>query len=230
MTADATIEVVRSTLAGNRADRGGGFLSRSGVAASIESSTISGNRATETGGGVQSSGEAALEIVNSTVAGNETHEFGGGVYGAPDSLAELNAVTVVRNRADADDVGFGGGGGLYGDGGLDVLEVRNSLVARNRTTDGALQECEAPAPVGILSVGGNLVTTEAGGCDFFDDAEDLVDDQPKIGKLRANGGPTKTVALKPGSPALGQADGPSPPDTDQRGIDRQNPDIGAFER
>jgi hypothetical protein len=60
---------------------------------------------------------------------------------------------------------------------------------------------------------------------------DLVRKKPRIGRLKRNGGPTKTVALKQGSPAIGKAHRPSAPDRDQRGRKRGNqPDIGAFER
>ncbi len=49
----------------------------------------------------------------------------------------------------------------------------------------------------------------------------------KIGPLKHKGGPTKTIPLQAGSPAI---DGTNPPDTDQRGVLRNDPDIGAYER
>jgi hypothetical protein len=57
---------------------------------------------------------------------------------------------------------------------------------------------------------------------------------PCLGPLQNNGGPTQTMALLPGSPAIGQADNPFAPKTDQRGkvrLDRHGEptDIGAFE-
>ena len=55
--------------------------------------------------------------------------------------------------------------------------------------------------------------------------------QPKLGQLADNGGPTDTVALKAGSPAIGRANSDNAPNRDQRGIKRDAaPDIGAFER
>jgi hypothetical protein len=110
-----------------------------------------------------------------------------------------------------------------------VIEIRNSLVAKNRTTADAINECRAPAPVGVASLGGNLITSTTD-CGFFDDPEDIVDSSPKIGPLAAKGGPTQTIALNGGSPAINQADGPTPLERDQRGQLRHNPDIGAFER
>ena len=59
---------------------------------------------------------------------------------------------------------------------------------------------------------------------------------PLLGPLAANGGPTATHALLPGSPAIDKGDPLSitplnPPATDQRGYPRVGPvDIGAFEQ
>ncbi len=55
---------------------------------------------------------------------------------------------------------------------------------------------------------------------------------PKLAPLDDNGGPTLTMALLPGSPAIDAADPAAAPATDQRGIARPvgpAPDIGAFE-
>jgi hypothetical protein len=55
---------------------------------------------------------------------------------------------------------------------------------------------------------------------------------PKIGQLKFNGGPTPTIALLTGSPAIDQIDPNFSPPTDQRGFPRPfhtKSDIGAFE-
>jgi hypothetical protein len=55
---------------------------------------------------------------------------------------------------------------------------------------------------------------------------------PKLGSLADNGGPTLTMALLPGSPAIDAGSAVGAPATDQRGVARpQGPgvDIGAFE-
>jgi len=207
----------------------GGGIYTEGASALISRSTIVGNSARQDGGGIFNAG--ALAVVNSTLAKNRVHASGGGLYAAPGTLARLNAVTIARNRADANNTGppdFGGG--IWTQGGADVVEIRNSLVALNRTTNGTIQECDAPAPVGIESLGGNLITTAAGGCGFFDHPQDLVAPKPRIGKLSRNGGPTRTIALRRKSPAIGQADGPGRVKRDQRGVRRKNPDVGAYER
>jgi hypothetical protein len=53
----------------------------------------------------------------------------------------------------------------------------------------------------------------------------------RLGPLADNGGPTLTMALLPGSPAIGAADSASAPPTDQRGFPRPSgaAHIGAYE-
>jgi hypothetical protein len=59
----------------------------------------------------------------------------------------------------------------------------------------------------------------------------LISPDPKLGPLRDNGGPTETMALLRGSPAIGKANLEREPAVDQRDRPRTvQPDIGAFER
>jgi hypothetical protein len=223
----ARFELTKSSLAGNEADEGGGiFTTSTQVPNTLVASTVSGNTTSEEGAGIWNGG-ATLLVGNSTVADNTAGGSGGGLYAAPDSGTAIEFATIARNRADADDTGPDGGGGIFADGGDDVVATVGTLLARNRATGGAFEDCDAPAPVGIVSSGDNLITTEQD-CPFFDHAEDIVDDEPLIGVLDDNGGPTKTVKLKQGSPAIDAAG--NGPDTDQRGFERDVADIGAFER
>ena len=54
---------------------------------------------------------------------------------------------------------------------------------------------------------------------------------PELGPLANNGGPTQTMALLPGSPAIGAGTAVSGVTTDQRGqpLDTPTPDVGAYQ-
>ncbi|MBE0542629.1 MAG: hypothetical protein IH623_14815, partial [Verrucomicrobia bacterium] len=70
-----------------------------------------------------------------------------------------------------------------------------------------------------------------GSCDFTN-ATSLNNTDPKLGPLANNCGPTLTMALLPGSPAIDAGNTAAAPPTDQRGVPRpygQAADIGAFE-
>ena len=237
VTDEVRLTLDRSTVTGNLADDGDGGGLWIGTAISegasqITRSTIAGNETLASGGAIATDADL-LKITNSTLTKNRAGGRGGGVYSAPDTLAELNGVTIARNRADSDSSGGpDSGGGIFADGGSDVVEIQNSLVVKNRTTGGVIQECDAPAPVGVDSLGGNLIT-DASDCPFFDHPEDILNAAPMIGKLESNGGPTQTIALNAGSPAIAEADGPDSDDLviDQRGRPRDaQPDIGSYER
>ncbi|HEY3228182.1 MAG TPA: choice-of-anchor Q domain-containing protein, partial [Roseiflexaceae bacterium] len=82
----------------------------------------------------------------------------------------------------------------------------------------------------ITSSGHNLSSDSSCG---FTAGGDLQNTNPLLGPLAANGGPTPTHALLPGSPAFEAGTNTGCPATDQRGILRPQGifcDIGAFER
>ena len=59
----------------------------------------------------------------------------------------------------------------------------------------------------------------------------ILTSHPRLGPLADNGGPTKTIALQRGSPAISKANKDTAEKRDQRGDKRDaHPDIGAFER
>lgn len=84
----------------------------------------------------------------------------------------------------------------------------------------------------VNSLGNNLIGNSTGGSGFA--ASDLVNVNPQLGPLQNNGGPTETMALLPGSPAINAGDNANAPAYDQRGpgfprIVDGAIDIGAFE-
>jgi hypothetical protein len=89
-------------------------------------------------------------------------------------------------------------------------------------------EGESPAP--MVSAGFNLFGDQSCG----DGGTDTVSAKADLGHLAANGGETETVALLPGSPAIGEVPGAMCEGSDQRGIARlargaSSCDSGAYE-
>jgi hypothetical protein len=150
--------------------------------------------------------------------------FGGGIssYG---STNVLNS-TITFNRAiDGYRAYLSCGGGIRNGGG--TLHARNSILAGNTSS------ANGPDLSGSLaSSGHNLIGNPSGGSGF--EETDLLDVDPLLGPLQDNGGPTQTMALLRGSPAIDSGDSTDAPDWDQRGegfprIVGKAIDIGAYE-
>jgi hypothetical protein len=96
----------------------------------------------------------------------------------------------------------------------------------------ALNTGSSPDVSGVfLSLGHNLIGA-TNGSSGFSAPGDQVGLNPQIGPLANNGGPTPTMPLLPGSPAIDAADTAAAPATDQRGAPRPvgpAADIGAYE-
>jgi hypothetical protein len=129
----------------------------------------------------------------------------------------MASVTLSGNSAAS-------GGGISNGRGL-VFTVHDSIVAGNLGTTGQ-PDCLGS----FTSSGYNLES--AADC-AFSSAGDKQGSNPQLLPLAANGGPTNTMALNPGSPAIDAGDPACPPPgTDQRGVNRPQGarcDIGALE-
>jgi CSLREA domain-containing protein len=185
----------------------------------VDSSTISENQNSDTPiGAIQVSGDA--EITNTTIADNI-----GGFVGGIDPLGAL----VVRFSTIA---GNGGAQPLSPDnvGGIDTdgagpVTLEGVILAGNRTTDGVSNCNDASAIEGAAP---NLESDDT--CGLDSGSGSLIDSDPLLAPLAANGGPTATAGLYPGSPARDAA-GACGLALDQRGEPRDDGDcdLGAFE-
>lgn len=238
-----TLTIKGSTVSGNTADHGGGLYSN--AYATVDSSTFSGNHAVGAGGGgLQSDGTGftsnppQLTIVNSTIAHNTAAGFGGGIDSFDTDVnpparptTTVASSTIVGNQAGA------AGGGLQQF--RAIYAVRNSLIAQNTATGGSPDCANGGADV-YGSQGYNLIGSTSGCAGFTGTGDQVNVANAMIGPLGANGGPTETIALLPGSPAI-HAGNPATPGsggraclaTDQRGLPRGGAagrcDIGAFQ-
>jgi hypothetical protein len=236
-----TLTIKNSTLNGNSAvaqcffppcfGTGGGVSNFASL--TINNSTLSGNsargRPAGFGGGIYNH-FGTLTISNSTLSGNSASggsgsgSRGGGIYNA--GALTINNGTLSGNSAGS------GGGGIYSNVGSAALQ--NSIVA-NSPSGG-----DCSGTITSTSHGYNLSSDNS--CDF-DGPGDLNNINPVLGTLGNYGGPTPTIPLLSGSPAI---DGGNPSGctnsngvllkTDQRGYPRPDPedsggcDMGAYER
>jgi hypothetical protein len=215
-----TLTINKSTVEGNSAPYGGGCTNFGPLV--INDSTFSGNTApvneVGSGGGIFNSG--SLQINNSTFAGN-TAVNGGGIDGGTQTVTISNS-TIAENSGSE----FSGGGIAT----IGKVILQNSIVAKNSGGN-----CAGT----MTSNGYNLSSDDS--CEFSGPG-DLNNTAPSLGPLRNNGGPTQTMALIPGSPAIdaGNPNGCTDGNgnllkTDQRGYPRPGPndhhgcDMGAFE-
>ncbi len=199
-----------STFSGNSVIAGpsslGGGIYIGGGTLNVSNSTFSGN-SSNTGGGLDNFG-SNVTISNSSFSGNNTSLTGGGIAHTGGTMLVTNS-TIFGNSAST-------GGGFYSFNLNNPLTLRNTIIANNLTGG----NCSGP-----LIDGGNNLQFPANSC-----GATILSNDPQLGTLANNGGPTQTLALTPGSPAIDAANPAFCPATDQRGFSRFNIcDIGAFE-
>ncbi len=193
------------TLIGNFAVGSGGGLFDYGTA-TLDNCTFDGDSARFNGGGLFNEGPVTLS--DCTISGNSAPNGGGlFTYGA---TATLTGTIVAGN--DDGDIGLGNGGGLTMGPGSWVEGVSPSIVTG--TYD-------------LIGVGGS------GGLVNGSDGNIVLTSLTGIGlaPLGNYGGSTETVALLPGSPAIGAGTAVAGITADQRGVARPavGIDIGAFQ-
>jgi len=211
----------------------GGGINNAGTLTLIQS-TVSGNTtsrfrtgASAAGGGIYNSGN--LTLTNSTINGNTVLDFwpanwtyGGGIANENGTL-QMNNSTISQNVTTyltPFGTAYGFGSGLYNSGPRTAVVLQNSIFGSDPggNCNGALSS------EGYNISGDNTCPLHGPG--------DMNNRDPKLGPLQNNGGPTQTMALLPGSPAI-LAGNPSGC-TDGRGnrleIDQRmhaRPDLGA---
>lgn len=232
---DGQILIERTNIARNKAAQAGGVMVF-GPPVKIVESTISHNLASAGAGGVEGDGgginvgaKGRVDLINSTIANNGAFTSGGGIFLDAGSQASILYTTIARNRADADGRFGGTTGGIHlRTAGVRVAanaRVSNSVIALNTEAGGVGADCGG---LGFLGTGINLISTKnQGTCSTV---EPIVAANPLLGPLARNGGRTPTIALLPGSPAIGAATARKTPTRDQRGVKRIDPDLGSYER
>jgi hypothetical protein len=205
-----------------------------------------GNASRRNGGGGGALGGAIFNdagnvfVRNSTFTGNfVTAGLGGTGAGTTDgrpgsdgggAIASRNGRLYVTFTTISGNGGTGSGGGIVvvRDGAATFLTLHNTIMANN-----GVNECWLEGSGITTSFTGNVIEAN------FNCGDTVSSDDPRLGPLQNNQGPTPTMAIGSGSPAINAASttGPSGEDitfgSDQRGQERPvgfGYDSGAYER
>jgi hypothetical protein len=245
-----TLTLSNSTFTSNSASNYGGGISNGGTL-TVTDSTFTANSAVAGGAIANPVGNSTVTVGNSTFASNSAAYFGGAIYNVG-TLTVSNG-TLAANSTTA--TGTSGGGGIVNTG---ALTLNNSTIAANSAASG-------PGGIynsGTLALGNCIIAgntdgdiTNAGSVQTNNSYNNLIGSGGSGGlqngvngnqvgisvtdlglaPLGNYGGPTQTMALLPGSFAIGKGSLIALPvglTTDQRGSPRTTNgslDIGAFQ-
>jgi predicted outer membrane repeat protein len=204
----------------------GGAIRSQGTS-SISACTFAGNTAASVGGGLDTS-DASANVTNSTFANNTAGSGGGGAFCESNNAVFINC-TITANRVNSTSSSVGAG--LMADG---TLTIQNTIVAGNfrgasgTTADDVAAALTSNSSYNLIGIGG------AGGLVNGVNHNQVGVTNLDLGALANNGGPTMTIALLAGSPAIDSGNNSFvvAGETDQRGQARIHDgtvDIGAFE-
>lgn len=215
----------------------GGGVCVGGVRSILDSCTISANTADKGAGFTSdsiSNKPGDLTMTNCTIYGNTADNGnGGGVYHQNNSTAPKSSdfinCTIAANSCT------GSGGGLSS-GGQSNFNIRNTIIAGNSATTSNPDISDIGAIVNPVPVDYSLISNTSGfnssGC-----TNCQLNQNPSLGSLRDNGGPTPTTKPGESGPAnqqipRGSGDYNNSPSLDQRGywIDRPTDDPDYLDR
>jgi hypothetical protein len=258
----ATLTVSNSTVSGNGSLFGGAGIFNSGTL-TLTGSTITGNQGADGGVGAGIVNSGTLAVTTSTVSGNTGGEFGAGVYN--NGTLSVTDSTVSGNTSVFAGDGITNERGTAAVinstiSGNTVLNLQGTMTISSSTVSGnsAAFRTGIANSIGTLTLVNTIVAGQwAGGncmglisdggynlddgttCGFSAANHSLSSVDPLLDPagLKDNGGPTQTIALQPGSPAIdaipvGVNGCGTTITSDQRGVSRPQGagcDIGAFE-
>ncbi|MEO8670294.1 MAG: choice-of-anchor Q domain-containing protein [Tahibacter sp.] len=226
--ANATLTINRSVLRSGKADRGGAVYASGSGLLTLDKVSIFDNFAIY-GGGVMLQQTSGFEAVlnNLTLSGNTATVSGGGMYSS--SWFRLRNSTVARNR------GGTGGGILFQGASTTGVNLANSVLVDNASTNGSPQDlfCSSISQLGART---HTMIGTLSNCTFASFAGIPPNSDARLSPLFDFGSGLPTHALMPGSAAL-DAGNPSTSNTltrcltsDTRGVSRPTScDLGAYE-
>ena len=220
-------------ISGNSSSNYGGGVYNYYSVGTLTGCTISGNSA-YAGGGLQESGYSLATLTDCTISGNSA-TYGGGVEVdefTSESILALTACTISGNSASSK------GGGIYlfevfADGQVTIGDtiVAGNTAVTGRDISGAVTTDQGYNLIGDGAGAGGFTAVGDQVGDIVVQGEFINVIDPLLASLGDYGGPTQTMALLPGSPAIREGLLIAGLTTDQRGfaLDSPRPDIGAFQ-
>lgn len=216
-------------LVNNHANIGGGGFYVGRETVTVTHSTISGNSAGSFGGGFDSN-YGTVSLIDSTVTGNSAGPPNGGSGGG----------FYIRGPLTVNNSTISGNTSIIGSGfEINVYSgsVTNSIISANSNQQ---FQSTGQGRTPTLTVSYSLINGSyyVGQGTTFSGSHLITGQDPKLGSLAYNGGPTQTLALLPGSPAIDAGNNSTCETTDQRGVARPYDgdkngsaicDMGAFE-
>ena len=222
---NGTLAVDNSTITGNEANLGGGIQNNG--TATVSNSTVSGNKASSGGGGIYNAG--TLVLFSSTISENTDNSLdggtastfgGGGINSATGSTLTVSNSTITGNTAAYS------GGAIQSDAagakvwnttiayntskkiaaGLSLrsqeMTLSNTLLAYNNNETSSSIAVSNCSP-GSLVINGSSNFDSNEDCNFGTANHSISKTDPELDVLlKDNGGPTQTLALQLGSPAI----------------------------
>jgi hypothetical protein len=224
-------------------------------------STVSGNFAYSFGGGIDIETAKSVYIARSTISDNQLTNFSGTGYGGGGLALRsvVGGVTTIVNSTFYRNFAYHNGGGI---GIFDATtgantSIRFSTISKNSTSysyGNGIQTAAGGAPlidstivannasrlystdmVGPFGAIHSLITNASHAYLVVGSNNNIIGQDPQLGPLVSNGGPTLTQLPASTSPVIGQGRGNCNcnGNIDQRGLPRTFvtvPDIGAVER
>jgi hypothetical protein len=214
---------------------GGGLFLEGGSGAFIRTSTISENAAvtSSTGGGIFYGGGPGMTIQDCTISGNQAsnNQGGGGIRLSGPGPVRIVSSTIAFNIVSF--TGAGNGGGISVNDLAGPVTLVSTIVADNlKGPHGAYPDIFGTGNGDVFA--DHCLVGDTAGSLVVHFSNSLVNVDPLLGQLAKNGGPTQTIALLPGSPAIDAGINTAALPTDQRGpgffrTAGPGTDIGAFE-
>ncbi len=209
---DGTMALMRTEVSGNHSTsvNGGAGIVNDGIIDfrfGLIAENVS-NVGGSTGGGIWNWSQGDMTLYTSTVSGNSAGT-GAGVLNA--GTAWIASVTIAANTATS----AGAGGGLQS---TNSIQLSNTLMAGNSPAN-----CASSAGQRVFTSYGHNI--DSGTSCGLGAVGDMAGVDPMIRPLTANGGGTRTHALRAASPAVDSGDSTYCSFYDQRGVSGPSIDI-----